>query len=1541
MILSDFSVRHPVIISILMVVLLVFGTLAFVNLNREMIPPVGLPQANIITTWPGAGAEKVEEAITRRIENQLSTLSGMSTMTSTSKDSYSIVALEFAGGTDIFARLPEIRELLNEVESDLPDEIEGRPEIMILEANSVLPIFSFQADSPADPVRLANFLDDEVAPRLARIPGVSRINVVGAAEEEIRISLDPDRAAGRNITPTEVLNALRYANADLPAGEALYRGRELPLTTEGSFTNIEDIRRLVVGGHEGAYVLLGDIATVDDTVTKPSVIIRSGGANTVVVDVLKRDDGNTIEIVEAAQTVLDQISRENPGVFSWRTVSDQREMTNRSINTVIISALVGTLLATLIILFFLHDVRATIIVGLSIPVSVLFAFGAMYLSGKTINLLTLAGITVAIGMIVDASIVTLENTWKHYHDTGDRHHAAMQGAGEVGSAILASTLTSVSVFIPLAFLTGIIGIILTDLSLTIVYALVAAAVVAVVVVPFLSSILLKPENAPRKSRFITALEARLDAGFGRLQNWYRRTLKRALGDTPFVLILAGAILITSVLLLTTLPVAFLPPTDTGEFEIHIETPRTYSLKQTGDVVDQIDRVVSDLVPEIEAAVYYAGASSSLAIAGSPNEAYGRIRLVPGSDRDRTVHELILLVQNALDRTIPDADITVLNGGFDALLGMATGGQGYQIEVYDTNLQEVVATAESARGHLSTDPDVIKAETNTDFDAEQLFLTLSQERMGTLGVSPYEAGLTARILMNGVGAGSYTGGAERVPIRLTSHLEQTRFGRDAVHSMAIKNSEGTLLSFASFADLAPRQAVSTIHKRDRSISATVRGYLQDEDQSGVSARMETVMNSLDLPAGVGWRTAGTSELIVDSMRSLLAMLAIAVFLVYVVMVIQFERYLQPLIIMAAVPFCLIGVVLGLLAFGSALSIVAMLGLITLGGTVVNNAIVMVDYINTLRKRDGMDLTEAIIEGASGRLRPVLMTTMTTLFAVLPMALAVGDGAEVYAPLGQAIFGGMFTSTVITLFVVPVLYRLLERQTPRRRPGSGVGTPSKAGPGPSAAAILLGLTLLAAGPAPLSAQTPPTLQERAAKQSAALESLITFEDRFSPHDPVWSVRSITDRLNIAHNRDIAVQQSELRAAAADHRGARARRLPTVSATANAAWLANPVDPVTLEAGELGSIPLTQPVGPGTPYIHLPQERTTIFEGSGDTHYELGLSVVQPIFAWRTIENAVAATAAAERLATTRLAGTRHAVAVEAAATRELISILGRIEESLALQSDAAERLVTISRENWENGFITETVCLDARLSRQEVLLAKAEVTERRGNAVDRLAILTGSAANDPAPPVSPPPAGTLSLSEEELLRRVTQGSWELQALAEVQQLQRARERIAAGSRALRPDIGFRMDLSWQGALEDIGKSEWKDRGDWQITLGVGISTTLFDGGRLAADHTRAAEELTQADLERVRRQEAITSSVREHLRRLETLRARLEHSAVELSVRAREVQDAQAAVDAGTGGEDTFLRALIDQAGATATGYNHLAAYRGELWSLTGLLGAEAF
>lgn len=1041
MIFSDFSVKHPAIITILLISLLLFGFLALGALNSEMIPSVGLPKAVVVTQYPGAGAREIEREVSRLLENELSNLPGLQEISSSSYDSYSSVQLSFSEETRIYEMVPQIRELLQRLEEELPEGVSGRPVIHIMEASSYLPIFSVRIEGTMGIEELTGYLEDRVEPALARIPGVAGINIVGGAYKEARISLKTAELSALDLSPLEVLEALRYSSTSLPAGRTGFQGNQVSFTTQGSFSSLEELGESAIAGRGERVIRLKDVADLTLIEKNAEVRVRSGEKDYVMMDLLKRDDGDTIFIAEQAERVLQQISRETGGSLEYRVVSDQREMTNNSLQTVIQTALSGLILTIFVILFVLHDLRATIIISLSIPLSMLFSMIGLFLTGRSLNLLSLSGITVSIGMIVDNSIVVLETTHRKFLASGDRKQAALQGAREVGGAILASTSTSISVFAPLLFLTGMIGIIMNGLSLTIVFALAASALTAVVVVPWLSSLILIPSDRTKRPRFLTRIQQRIEGAFAGIEQAYRHLLIKTLDHKVLTVSIASGLFALSLVLLTILELSFIPPADTGEFEIHIRTPQGYTLEQTTKRVDQIDRLVSSLVPEIETAVYYVGAASPIVTSSNPSRAFGRIRLLPTEQRDRRVQEIIPLLQETLSRQIPDSDITILNGGFDSLLALGTGGQGFQMEVYGTDLEDVAWSAALVQELLDKDPDVFKTELSTGRESSQLNLTMERSAMGVLGVTSYQVAMTLRLLFSGVETGSLTMDRKDYPIRLTSDIEGSDVNENMMHHLFLKNPAGEVVPFSAFASLKSSYLPSRIDRKDKNFSIEVRAFLKGEDQSGVTRRINQALAEGEFPPSVQFRTAGTSALIGESFSSLLLMLGVSIFLVYAVMVIQFERFLQPLIIMSSIPLCLIGIVGGLLLFGSAFSIISMLALIALGGIVVNNAIVMVDHINQIRQGDSDSpievpaprepgkLRESIVDGAANRLRPIIMTAMTTMLGVLPMALASGDGSEVYAPLGQAIFGGLFTSTLITLVLVPLLYESLEKRKPQ--------------------------------------------------------------------------------------------------------------------------------------------------------------------------------------------------------------------------------------------------------------------------------------------------------------------------------------------------------------------------------------------------------------------------------------------------------------------------------------------------------------------------------
>ncbi|MFP4564235.1 MAG: efflux RND transporter permease subunit [Spirochaetia bacterium] len=1019
--IADFAIKHPAIISIILIAVVLFGFIALRSLKQDIFSEVSMPSVVIFTVYPGVGPKDIEREVTNILEDELTTLSGINSISSTSRDSSSIISLQFDWNTDIDVKLPEIREKINNVMADLPEGIEGPPTMLKINVD-ILPILSLAVESETDRERLSRFVEDQVIPSIARVPGIASINLQGKVSMIADVRLDLNKVEAREISILDIYQALQYNNVSFPAGSVVYRDRELKMRTLGEFSSLSEMENLVVGFRDGSYIRLGDIADIDITERDADVYPVSEGEDAIVIDVMKQQGEDTNRIIADINEVLDQITRDNRGNITFTAIADQSIDIKRAINSVRSSAVLGGILAVVILFLFLRNLRTTLIITVSIPLCVVFAFIALSLRGQSLNIMTLGGLTVSIGMIVDSSIVVLENIHKNFRKNGDAKEAASLGTAEVGGAIIASTSTSLSVFVPMLFVTGFAGSILRDVSWTIVYALGASVFVAIIVVPYLSARLIRTEqiSVPGFRRVSGGIEK----GLYRLEMFYKRILRKAVMNRVFIIVMAVVILIISVLAFDFVGFEFIPEIDMNEVQLRAETPPGFTLEETKAKVLEIESLVRRLVPEMEEALFYVGQSDSFGFGKSINQAFARIRLVPNRERERDVFAVIDMLQREIPSRIPDVDVTVVNGGLGAFAAMATGGEGFKIEVFGNDLDEVSAAARTVLGIMEQDPNIGKTEMNLSFAREEIVSDLSLDYMGNLGVTPYEAAVTSRIIFNGMETGKYRGDGRSHDILLRSTVAGGKIDRDVLNTISVRSQSGTFVSFANFTDLRVEPSVTEIHHENKMKSVVVTGYLRDPDVRGTSSRVTGKIEEMSLPVGVDWQIVGGTAEMVDSFRALLVSLLVAVFLVYMVMVIQFERFTQPLIVMASIPFTLIGVVAGLLIFGSTLSILSFLGIIALMGIVVNNAIVLIDYINLLRDRDGMDLVKAILEGGSARLKPILMTTLTTILGVLPMAFGLGEGSEIYSPLGQTIAGGLFTSTLITLFLIPVLYYILE-------------------------------------------------------------------------------------------------------------------------------------------------------------------------------------------------------------------------------------------------------------------------------------------------------------------------------------------------------------------------------------------------------------------------------------------------------------------------------------------------------------------------------------
>ena len=1035
--ISKFSVKHPVVIGMILIVLVTFGVISLSNMNIAFMSDISMPEVMVLTIYPGAGAEDVEQDITNVLENDFVTLPNFKSISSTSSNSVSFITISFQDGIDANQQLAEVRHRITQKMDELPDGISGTPNAFVAGV-SMLPVITFSVQGGKDLGRITEYINETLKPQITSIPGVSEVTVSGGKELRVNIKLRMKDLTAKGIPVAQVYQIVNYGNVTLPVGNAEYESKTIDVRFSGGFTSIEDIKNLPVGsGDKNVIIRLKDVADVELIYPKEDLIVSDGEQNIVVVDVTKRSDGNVMTIVKEVKKVLEESEKNSGNALQYQIISDDSRTISASLSTVITSGISGVIMAIIVLILFLNDFRSTLIIGISIPLSILFTFIGMKLLGITINLMSLSGIVVALGMVVDGSIVMIEQVYRYYSakkfdgtQLYSVDNSIFKGSEEVATSIFASTTTTVVVFFPIASLSGIVGKILKDVSVTIILALIASVLVALIVVPFLMKQLLNPKGTKEKK------ETLFNKGISKLEKFYKKILSWVLENGKFVLVIAISLLVISFLLVGTLGISFIPSTDNSDFYVYMEFPIGQSLEETELRIKQSQKLITASVPEIKTAVYYSGNSGDMASGNSPNAGYAHIVLVPVAQRSRRIHTIIMEVQDLLSSSIPDAKVKVSNGGFDKLVGYVSGGGGYGLTLVSEDMNLLLSEAKRIEDFLKLDSDVVTTNVDTSFDNTTLVMDMSHEYMSSLGITSYEAGITTAILFSGMETGRFTDkNGNRYSIQLESDIIDKPITKDTIANINIKSMSGKNISFDSISNTQVQQSISQINHTDRAKTVTISASLISEDTSGVSARVNEYLTTHPLKEGVKSKTGGIMELLGDAIPPMISALLIACFLVYTVMVLQFEKFRQPLLVMGTIPFCVIGVVLGLLIFGSTLSLISLMGVIALAGVVVNNGIILIDYINLLRKRNLEEgktettesLKQTIITGASSRVRPILMTTLTTMLGVIPMAVAKGEGAEIYAPLGQAISGGLLTSTIITLFIIPVLYFLTEKKS----------------------------------------------------------------------------------------------------------------------------------------------------------------------------------------------------------------------------------------------------------------------------------------------------------------------------------------------------------------------------------------------------------------------------------------------------------------------------------------------------------------------------------
>lgn len=1057
--ISEFSVKHPVILTMLLIVLMAFGFYSLSGMRTEFMEDISMPQAIVYTVYPGASAEDVENDITKVLEDSFVTLPHFKSIDSTSSNSLSWILITYADGYDPYDQLTELRNRISELVDDLPDGISGEPRALV-GGMAMVPIISYSVSSGQDTARLTQYLEDELTPLLTQIDGVSQVSIDGGKELAVNIKLNIDALTSKGISVSSVYQVLNYGNVTLPLGNASYQDRAIQVRYAGGFNSLEDIKNLPVGVGDGSTIIrLTDVAEVSLSYPEENVYVSDGRYPLTIVNVTKRLDGDTTKIIKKVKKAIAECEKNTNGAVQFHLISDDSRQVNASFKAVIQSGILGVIFAVLVVMLFMADWRATLTISLSIPLCILFSLIGLRILDISLNLMSLSGLVISLGMVVDGSTVMLDQIYRYYkrrdQETGEMEYTVTQsiykGWDEVSASILASAATTIVVFVPIAMLGGLVGSVLHAVAVTIILAIFSSFLVAVVIVPYLLKLFLS-ENGPK----IRGKPRRFDQFMSKVERGYRKLLELSLRNRVLVVLIAVFLLVFSGFIALRLGISFIPSTDSGDFYISVEFPMGTEKEQTHEKMLVAQDLLYQYVPEIDNVVIYEGQddSSNFSSVSTPHYSYTHVILVPVSERKRDVHEIMLQIQEIWAAVLPDSKVSVQNGGFDKLVGYVSDGGGYGITLISEDINTLYETASRIKEHLESDPEVVTAKLDTDFDTTTMVIDMSQEYLSSLGISSYEAGLTSTILFQGIDCGRYKDleSGKRYDLRITSNITDQNITADSISNLHIVTESGQNVSFANLSDIKVEKSISQINHSDRAKKITVTASLVSEDTSGVSQRVNQFIAENPLPNGVHSKAAGIMALIGDMITPMISALLIAVFLVYTVMVIQFEKFRQPLLIMVSIPFCFIGVVGGLLMFGSTLNLLSLLGLISLAGVVVNNGIILVDYINQLRSQRRMVLARtqgfqnkdgeweitlsaeeeenllrtSVLDGSASRIKPILITTLTTLLGDIPMALAKGEGSELYASMGQAIAGGLLTSTLITLILIPVIYYLSEKR-----------------------------------------------------------------------------------------------------------------------------------------------------------------------------------------------------------------------------------------------------------------------------------------------------------------------------------------------------------------------------------------------------------------------------------------------------------------------------------------------------------------------------------
>lgn len=992
----------------MMVVLAIIalGLVSLRNLAIDLFPKIDLPIAVVATSYQGAAPEEIEKLISRPIEASLSTIQGIDTVSSQSQANSSLVMLQFKTGTNMDNALIDVREKVDQIKGMLPEDATD-PSVLRFDPNQ-MPIITLGLTG-ASPEKLQEIADTNIIPFLERENGVASVSVAGGKTREILVELNRANLARYGIGTSQVVQAINAENKSAVAGSVPKGVQDVQIRVKGEYTSVEDIGRTLIHLPGGGQIQVSDIADINDTFKKQSSLTLVDGAQALVLSVQRQSDANTVAVADNVDKAVSRLQQDLPQGIELKKVSDTSIFIRQSIDSVVSNMLSGGLLAVFILILFLRSIRSTFVIALSMPIAIISTFTLMYFTGQTLNIISMGGLALGIGMMVDNSIVILENIFTYRQKGMSMKEAAIKGAAELASAVIASTMTTLVVFLPIVFVQGLTSDIFRPLALTVCFSLIASLVVAITLIPMLSSKIVSQKKivqSEKKGWYVRF--------FGLFVSGYKRILRWALGHRKTTVFATILLLVGSFFLFPFIGMEFMPGGDQGQIQISVQTPSGTSLEETKKVADEVAALLKPYESIIDTASESIGGGGPFG--GGANSATFTIQLIRATERDMTTTAMMQELTDAVT-DIPGAEITVsaMESGFGAGSPIQIKLNGQEQDVLEEVASQVVWLISDIHG-------VYNAESSAAEGNAELNISIDRSLAATYGLSYQQIMNEISLAMNGQLATQYREGGSEYDVRVILP-EAERDSISALNALTIQSQTGQLVPLSAVAQFQQLQGPVMIQRENQQRQINVTADLAGRDLGSVSTEIEQALQKMNFSEGYTYSMGGETEEMMSAFADLAIALVFSIFLVYVVMAVQFESLLYPFIIMFAMPTTFVGVLFGLFITGTPLSVTALIGVIMLAGIVVNNAIILVDYIN-IQRRYGLERHEAIMQGAPSRLRPIFMTTLTTVLGLLPLALGIGEGAEMQAPLAIVVIFGLSCSTIFTLLLVPVMYTYLD-------------------------------------------------------------------------------------------------------------------------------------------------------------------------------------------------------------------------------------------------------------------------------------------------------------------------------------------------------------------------------------------------------------------------------------------------------------------------------------------------------------------------------------